>query len=282
MYDRLCPLALTVNLRAKMGRLTPEQKRFYKENGYILIKNPFKEEELNRLSEEYDNLFRRKNESKTESSWVGSDENHREVGSPYTVKGIHNVQMHHAVLAKLLFHDEILDALEDIMETENIILHHTKAHYKPPEKGASYPMHQDYQYFPYKNDSMVAAFINFDDSGPENGGLFVYPGSHKLGPLDDVGARETKQFHYVDQNKFPIEKATPVIAKRGDVVIFSYLLVHGSTPNFSKRPRRMLLIQYADAHDEPAGGERSQPCRGLLLRGVNLNRDATQANRHKE
>lgn len=28
------------------------------------------------------------------------------------------------------------------METKNIILHHTKAHYKPPEKGAAYPMHQ--------------------------------------------------------------------------------------------------------------------------------------------
>ncbi|CAK1583217.1 unnamed protein product [Parnassius mnemosyne] len=265
-----------------MVRLTPEQKQFYKDNGYILIKNPFTEEELTRLCNEYENLFQRKNQDKTESSWVGSDDNFRENNGPYTVKGIHNLQMHHAEFGKVLYHEELLDALEDIMETKNIALHHTKAHYKPPERGASYPMHQDYHYFPYKNDSMVAAFINLDDSSPENGGLFVYPGSHKLGPLDDVGGRETKHFHYVDQSKFPIEKATPVIAQRGDVVVFSYLLVHGSTPNLSTKPRRMLLIQYADAHDEPVAGEKAQPGRGLVLRGVNMNRDATVANRHVE
>ncbi|KPI95283.1 Phytanoyl-CoA dioxygenase, peroxisomal [Papilio xuthus] len=263
-----------------MTRLTAEEKKFYKDNGYILIRNPFTAEELEELSTEYDDLFRRKNEAKTESSWVGSDETNRKSDSPYTVKGIHNLQMHHAVFGKLLYHDKLLDALEDVMDTKNIVLHHTKAHYKPPEKGASYPMHQDYHYFPYKKDSMVAAFIHLDDSSPENGGLCVFPGSHRLGPLDDVGARETSHFHYVDQSKFPIEKSTPVLARRGDVVVFSYLLVHGSPANLSARARRMLLVQYADAHDEPLAGERAQPARGLVLRGVNLHRDATVANRH--
>jgi hypothetical protein len=46
---------------------------------------------------------------------------------------------------------------------------------------------QDYQYFPYKNDSLVAVFIHLDDTNMENGGLAVYPGSHKLGPLEDKG-----------------------------------------------------------------------------------------------
>jgi phytanoyl-CoA hydroxylase len=33
---------------------------------------------------------------------------------------------------------------------------------------------------------MIAVFINLDDSNPENGGLAVFPGSHKLGPQDDT------------------------------------------------------------------------------------------------
>ncbi|XP_068619217.1 probable alpha-ketoglutarate-dependent hypophosphite dioxygenase [Battus philenor] len=263
-----------------MGRLTAEEKKFYKENGYIILKNIIPEDELAKIIEEYDKLFKRKNQAKLETSWVGSDENFRQTDSPYTVKGIHNLQFHHAVFGRVLYNDSLLDALEDIMGTENIMLHHTKAQFKPPEKGASYPMHQDYQYFPYQKDSLVAAFIHLDDTTPENGGLFVYPGSHKLGPLEDVGARETVQFHYVDQSKFPIEKATPVIAKRGDIVVFSYLLVHGSTPNSSSRPRRMMLAQLADAHDQPLGEEKAQPGRGWLLRGVNLDRDATLAKRH--
>ena len=34
---------------------------------------------------------------------------------------------------------------------------------------------------------MVAIFIHLDDTNKENGGLAVYPGSHLLGPQEDVG-----------------------------------------------------------------------------------------------
>ncbi|XP_075976791.1 putative alpha-ketoglutarate-dependent hypophosphite dioxygenase [Anticarsia gemmatalis] len=256
-----------------MVRLTEEQKQFYKDNGYILLKNLISEEELSRVIDKYDKLFKRKNQDTMENSWVGDNKNNRKTDNPRTVKGVHNLQHHHAVFGKLLYNDNILDALEDVMETENIMLHHTKAHFKPPEKGAAYPMHQDYPYFPYEKDSMVAVFIHLDAANPENGGLFVYPGSHKLGPLEDIGAKESN-FHYVDQKRFPLEKATPVIADRGDIVIFSYLLVHGSSVNNSDRPRRMFLAQFHAADDKPIGDQRQQPGYGWMLRGANFEKDA--------
>ena len=82
-----------------------------------------------------------------------------------------------------MLNERLLDAIEDIMESGNIVLHHTKAHLKPPEQGAPFPMHQDYHYFPYKDHSMLAIFIHLDDTSPENGGLAIFPGSHKNGPL---------------------------------------------------------------------------------------------------
>ncbi|XP_075976586.1 phytanoyl-CoA dioxygenase, peroxisomal-like [Anticarsia gemmatalis] len=261
-----------------MVRLTAEQKQFYKDNGYILLKNLLSEKELSQVIDEYDKLFKRKNLETMENSWVGKNKDNRKSNSPYTVKGVHNLQHHHAVFGKLLYNDNILDALEDVMGTENILLHHTKAHFKPPEKGAAYPMHQDYHYFPYEKDSMVAVFLHLDAANPENGGLFVYPGSHKLGPQEDVGQRESN-FHYVDQKKFPLEKATPVIAERGDIVIFSYLLVHGSSLNNSDRPRRMFLAQFASADDKPKGNQRQQPGYGLMVRGANLEKDAAISKR---
>ncbi|XP_075982914.1 phytanoyl-CoA dioxygenase, peroxisomal-like [Anticarsia gemmatalis] len=258
--------------------LTAEEKLFYKKNGYIIVKNVLPAEELNEITEEYDKLFARKNQEKMESSWTGSDANDRKNDSEYTVKGIHNLQYHHAVFSSFLFNKKLLSALEDVMETPNIVLHHTKAHFKPPEKGAAYPMHQDYHYFPYEQDSMVAAFLHLDAAGPENGGLFVYPGSHLLGPQEDIGAKESN-FHYVDQKKFPLSGAKPVIADRGDVVIFSYLLVHGSPPNLSTRPRRMLLLQAAAAEDSPLGDQPVRPGQGWLLKGTNVNRDASISKR---
>lgn len=69
-----------------MVRLTKEQIQFYKDNGYIHLKKLIKGREFQRISEEYDDLFRRKNQAKTESSWVGSDNTFRESDSPYTVR----------------------------------------------------------------------------------------------------------------------------------------------------------------------------------------------------
>ncbi|XP_026748432.2 phytanoyl-CoA dioxygenase, peroxisomal-like [Galleria mellonella] len=266
-----------------MVRLTEEQKQFYKSNGYIILKNLISEKELDTISREYDEVFERKNRENIESSWVGKDAEDRKSDSPYTVKGLHNLQYHSAAFGKFLYNEGLLDALEDVMETKNIILHHTKAHLKPPDKGAAYPMHQDYHYFPYEKHSMVAAFIHLDAANPENGGLFVYPGSHKLGPQEDIGAKETlNNFHYVDQSKFPLEKATPVIAERGDIVIFSYLLIHGSSLNTSTRTRRMLLVQVASADDAPVGLQPSRPGQGWLLRGINVHRDASISKRFEQ
>ena len=55
----------------------------------------------------------------------------------------------------------------------------------------------------------------------------------------------------MDQTKWALEAATPVTAKAGDVLVFSYLLVHGSFVNMSDRERRMFLLQVAAGEDVP-------------------------------
>ena len=169
------------------------------------------------------------------------------------------------------------------METKDILLHHTKAHIKPPEKGAPFLMHQDYHYFPHKNHTMLAVFLHLDDTTPENGGLAVYPGSHKLGPLEDHGLTDEKgeSYHYVDPNRFPISGAVPISAKKGEIVMFSYLLLHGSYLNLSSRARRMFLMQVRAADDESTADVHKSPCQELVLRGRNMKRDASMANRHR-
>lgn len=194
--------------------------------------------------------------------------------------------MHSAVFTRLITHPNLLDALEDIMDTKDILLHHTKAHIKPPEKGAPYLMHQDYPYFPHKKHTMLAVFLHLDDTTPENGGLAVYPGSHKLGPLQDFGGTGKydptgDQVYYVNPEEYPLSKAEPVTAKKGEIIIFSYLLLHGSYLNLSNKSRRMFLLQVRAADDEPTEDVHKSPCQGLVLRGKNINRDGLYANRYK-
>ena len=64
---------------------------------------------------------------------------------------------------------------------------------------------------------MIAVFISIDASNVKNGGLCVYPGSHLLGPQDDVGITQSAGHHYIDQKQFPINGATPLTLKKGQV-----------------------------------------------------------------
>lgn len=264
--------------------LTKQQKDFWHENGYVKLSGVYSEKEFQEISQAYEELFERKRRENLvglESAWVGEEMKRAAGNIDYTVKSIHNLQMHSAAFTKAITHPNLLDALEDIMDTKDILLHHTKAHVKPPEKGAPYLMHQDYPYFPFRNHTMLAVFLHLDDTTPENGGLAIYPGSHKLGPLEDHGVTDEngEEYHWVDPKKFPLSNAEPVSAKKGEIVIFTYLTIHGSYLNTSTRPRRMFLIQVRAADDEPVKDTHNSPCQNLVLRGKNVYRAANMATR---
>lgn len=258
--------------------LSKDQLSFYSENGYVLLDNVFSPEEIEECSSEYDKLFQAKQKSSNlEAEWKGDWK--EPAAETLTVLSIHNLQCHGAIFTRMLINKNLLDAVSEIIGSPNVLLHHTKAHIKPPGVGAPFPTHQDYHYFPFKKDSMVAVFIHLDDSDVGNGGLTVFPGSHKLGPQENVS--DVPTHFYVSQTKFPLETATPLNAKKGQVVIFSYLLVHGSYRNTSERMRRMLLFQMMSAEDEPLDKVHISPCHGMVLRGINPKRNADIENRHK-
>lgn len=52
--------------------LTPEQVKFYEENGFVKI-NLLTKDEIDRLSEEYDELFRLQDNDDMDASWLGED-----------------------------------------------------------------------------------------------------------------------------------------------------------------------------------------------------------------
>nr|CAD7602954.1 unnamed protein product [Timema genevievae] len=232
--------------------LTKEQKYFYQENGFIKLDNIFSDNEMENMSREYDRVFDRKKSQSLEATWKGDLMKKETGGAPVSVLSIHNLQFHSAVFTKVLNNERLLDALEDIMGTPNILLHHTKAHLKPPEKGAPFVMHQSQTAkngeiavrisvgttttFPSRSTLCVAVFIHMDDTTPENGGLAVYPGSHKLGPLEDKGVLE-KGMHY------------------------------------------HCIDQLMSAEDEPLPNTNSYPGQGLVLRGENIFRNAAVTSR---
>jgi hypothetical protein len=136
-----------------------------------------------------------------------------------------------------------------------------QAHYKMPNDGVSFDWHQDIQHRDKGNDtwrdvnglgSYVQTILLVDDMTEENGPLEFVP-KHAIsvdaaGRLlnDDRGPR-------VDASR-----SIPVTGRAGDVLFFGPYAVHGSTPNQSTKPRRVLINGYA----APGANKRYYPGRG--------------------
>jgi phytanoyl-CoA hydroxylase len=242
--------------------LTNEQREFYAENGYLLVKGLFSKEEAAAYRQEGHALLNRVYENETvDATWNGA----REVTKARTkLLHCHDVQFYSAAFSRLIIDERLTACAADIIGTENVQLHHTKMFVKPPENGSPFPMHQDAPFFPHDNDSMIAAILHLDDAPIEKGCVRVMPGTHKLGYLDTAA-----DGNHLPVDKFPIDDAVPCPAEAGDVLFFSYLTVHGSGVNTSDEDRTTVLIQMRDAADKPSKNIHLSKGQGMMLRGIN-------------
>lgn len=255
----------------KQYSLTDEQVTFYREYGYLHIPGVLTREEASSLREEAHALIRRLAETRGGESAVQAQWGSAQLVSdmPTTLLHCHNVQFHSAAFTRLICDPRLTDRIADLIGP-NIQLHHTKLFIKPPERGAPFPMHQDYPYFPHEKHTMLAAIFFFDDAPPEKGCLLVVPGSHKLGPIPHA----PEGGWHLPIAQYPLESATPVPAQAGDVVVFNYLTIHGSGVNTTSEARTTLLVQMRDPTDHPTVATHLSRGQGMMLRGIDPEADA--------
>lgn len=247
-----------------MYQLTPEQVAFYTENGYLLVEGLFTKEEAARFRQETHELAERLSAHRSIDATWGSARQAVAEAKDTVIKHCHDVQFYSAVFSRLIVDERLTGAAADVMGTPNVQLHHTKMFIKPPEKGSPFPMHQDVPYFPHDRHSMIAAILHFDDAPVEKGCVRVVPGSHKLGQLE----HSSEGGWHLPFSEYPIDSAVPCPAKAGDVLLFSYLTIHGSGINTSQEARTTLLVQMRDPTDPPTIKTHESRGQGMMLRGI--------------
>jgi phytanoyl-CoA hydroxylase len=137
---------------------------------------------------------------------------------------------------------------------------------KPPRGGQGIALHQDSHYLPNEPNTLMACWLAFTDTDPDNGGLCVVPSSHKGGlrpakknedaaehaawetvyDMRDPDGREWKQpmfsFQIRDLDESEIVRLT---VPRGGGVFFTGMTIHGSFANHSAdRPRCAFAVHY--------------------------------------
>lgn len=165
------------------------------------------------------------------------------------------------VLLRLSEDPRLVEAALDLLGTNHCEQLLCQAHYKMPNDGVAFDWHQDIQHRDKGGDtwrdvtgrgSYVQTILLVDDMTEENGPLEFLPKDAVM--LDGAGRllKDEGSVH-VDASR-----AVSVTGRAGDVLLFGPYAVHGSTPNQSAKPRRVLINGYA----APGANKRLYPGRG--------------------
>ncbi len=103
--------------------------------------------------------------------------------------------------------------------------------------GSHFPWHQDNAYNKLL-DPHFQFWLGLTPMNEENGGLWLQPGSHKLGLLP-----HSKVDNHLACDVQPC-KPQFVSTEKGDVIVFSSLTLHYTTRNISQRERWAWVIEY--------------------------------------
>lgn len=123
-----------------------------------------------------------------------------------------------------------------------------QAHFKIPGDEVAFAWHQDASNRRYGSElwtdvdgrgSFVEIALAVDPMGPENGGLRMIPGSHRLGFVADPVTGEIPKAH------LHVDRAVDLVMEPGDAAVFGPFVIHGSGPNRGTVPRRLFLQGYA-------------------------------------
>jgi hypothetical protein len=119
-----------------------------------------------------------------------------------------------------------------------------QAVFKGPGAG-EFPWHQDNAYNRLR-DEHFQLWIALSKMNAERGGLWLVPESHKMGLLPHAMVGRYKAFTGPTENSFCID------AEIGDIVLFSSLMLHYTSPNVSSEDRWAYVVEYMSLdHDDP-------------------------------
>ncbi|KAG5893747.1 hypothetical protein JTB14_001391 [Gonioctena quinquepunctata] len=230
----------------KNSTFTEEQKLFYEENGYILMRNNVKPELLDKICQRFIDIC----EGKTQeySSQIAKDPVLRKKG----ISGEAQDFLFDDVLWEYASDRDVVDVAEKIIGP-NITVAHSMLINKPPDSDPSiskHPLHQDLHYFPFRPaDKIVASWTAMEGVHERNGCLYLVPGSHNKGLLYEhvYPKGNNHAFYHGVQGMDHLPKIN-IIMEKGDTLFFHPLLLHGSGPNFTKGYRKAISCHYADSN----------------------------------
>tara|TARA_B100000941_G_scaffold182851_1_gene131318 strand:+ start:152 stop:1021 length:870 start_codon:yes stop_codon:yes gene_type:complete len=255
-----------------MRSISQDQINFYNEKGYLIVENVLSQNEIKELGSITDNFVEKSKNITKHNEDFDIEPGHSKENPK--LRRIKKPEKQHSIYEKTLKNPKILDVVEDLIGP-NIRTLGGKLNMKAPGGGAQVEWHTDWAFYPHTNDDILEVGIPLDDMEIENGCLMAIPGSHKW---EAISHHEDGVFvGAVSENDFNMEDAVPFVLKAGSISLHHVRALHGSAPNMSNRPRRLLLQGYLAADAFPLQSNLStskdwNEWNSNMLRGESTNR----------
>ena len=223
--------------------LSPEQIRFYRESGYVVLENFLSASQLEALQSKTAELTEKSRAVRVSDDVYELEDDHApDRPRLQRIKAPHKVD---PVYDGIIRDDRMLAVLRDLLGP-SVRLQNSKLNLKSAG-GTPVEWHQDWAFYPHTNDDVLAVGVMLDDMTPENGPLLVMPGSHK-GPTWDHHA-DGCFAGAMDPAACPLDfaKAAMITGKAGACSFHHVRAIHGSAQNRSGADRNLLLYQVAAA-----------------------------------
>ena len=218
--------------------LSSRQVQSYRDHGYLAVPGVLSAAEVAELQRVTDELVDASRGVAAHTDVYDLEPGHS--AAEPRVRRIKSPDLQHEVYARTLRHPAILDLVEQLIGP-GVRYRSTKLNLKSAGYGSPVEWHQDWAFYPHTNDDILAVGVCIDAMSDANGGLLVVPGSHR-GPLYDhhqdgwfVGA--------ITGAEVDSAQVAQLEVPAGGISLHHVRTVHGSVPNRSPRPRRLLLLE---------------------------------------
>jgi len=226
---------------------TGDAATFYRENGFVVLDRALSRTEVEGLIRETTRLCRNE---KGEINGIGSAaQNERDEEVMKRILCIHFPHKLSDLMQKTLHYPATVDLLTKVV-SPNVKCMQSMLFVKASGKPGQ-AWHQDEDFIPTRDRSLIGAWIALDDATVVNGCLWVLPKSQKHGILWPQQKHENRSFDCTQEShQFPWrnEDSVPVEVKAGSIVFFNGYLLHRSLPNRATEGfRRSLVNHYMSA-----------------------------------
>ncbi|MCB9155695.1 MAG: phytanoyl-CoA dioxygenase family protein [Caldilineaceae bacterium] len=219
--------------------LSPEQRAFWEENGYVIIPNAVPQENLDAVIDAvWEFLQVDRNDPET---WYSA---------PVSRAGMLEMY-HHQSLWDNRQYPKVYQAFADIWQTEKLWVSIDRANMNPPARQPDWDYqgmyHWDVDTSQVPLPRMVQGVLYLTDTTGDQGGFQCTPGFHRF-------FEEWVKTQPADRNPRQPDPAgleiKTIPGQAGDLLIWNSMLAHGNSRNRSNRPRLAQYITMSPPRDE--------------------------------